>query len=118
MPTMQGMVERANVLLNRENIGKIDAGLLAAGASLSAGASGVGIAVSEREVTYLASWPEGQREALRAALHSAVSRSPRLPVTLAWAPGYDYEVRIWEAAGTKESLGAMTIFLRSPYPSS
>lgn len=116
MPAMQAMTERANVLFNRENIDKIDPQLLAPGVDLPTAARELGIAATEAEVAFLSTWPAGLQEALRATLYSALTTAPRLPVTLAWAPGYDYEMNLFQAAGTAQSIGGTTVTLRSRYP--
>jgi hypothetical protein len=110
---MQAMVERANTKFNRENIGEFNAEWLAPGVPLAQGAQQAGIAVTNAEVQYLESLPAGHQEALRASLYSAVTRG--LPVTLAWAPAFDFSVGVWEVAGTGQSMGGMTLFVRGPY---
>lgn len=115
MPFLQAMAERANELFNRENISKVDASLLAT-TSLAALASGLGIARNKIETDYLKAWPHALQAAVSAALQSAVERRPPVPVTIAWVPGYDYEVDVWESKSVKNSIGAITILMRSPYP--
>ena len=116
MPKMQALIERLNAVLSRDNIDQVDADLLAPGTSLAVAARKLVVSVSAAEARYIASWPQGQQEAVRAALYSALARNPRLPVTMSWAPGYDFEISIWEAAGTRTSIGGMTIVFRSRYP--
>lgn len=115
MPFLQAIAERANHQFSRENISNVDGGRLAA-TSLGALASGLGIARSKTETDYLDAWPPALQAAVRAVLQSAVARQPRVPVTIAWVPGYDYEVDVWESKSVKNSIGAITIVLRSPYP--
>ena len=43
-------------------------------------------------------------------VHSALDRNPRLPVTFAWAPGYDFELLISEARTYKGSFGGIILF--------
>lgn len=116
MPPYQLMLERANALFNREQIGQIDGALFDAPGSLDDLLAEVGICKTDREAEHVRGWPDGIKEALRAAVRSAVSREPRMPITFSWVPGYDYELDIWEAAATSESIGAMTILIRSRYP--
>ena len=54
------------------------------------------------------------QQAIQAALYSAVNREQRMPVMFAWIPGYDFELRIFEA---RQNGGAtsMTIIFASPY---
>ena len=115
MPFLQAMAERANERFNRENISKVDVRPLAA-PSLGALASSLGIARNKTEIDYLDAWPQALQAAVRAVLQSAVERRPPVPVTIAWVPGYDYEVDAWESKSVKNSIGAITLLLRSPYP--
>lgn len=115
MPFLQAMAERANDLFNRENISKVDVSRLAT-TSLAALASGLGIARNKTETDYLDTWPHALQAAVSAVLQSAVERRPPVPVTIAWVPGYDYEVDVWESRSVKNSIGAITILMRSPYP--
>lgn len=113
MPSMQAMVERSNLKFNRENISEFNAQWLAPGVSLAEGAQSGGIAVTDAEVQYLQALPAGHQEVIRAALYSAVMRE--LPVTLAWAPAFDFSVTVWEVATTAQSVGGMTLLVRGPY---
>jgi hypothetical protein len=115
MPFLQRMAERANDRFNRDNIDNVEADRLAT-KSLAALATGLGIARSKAETEYLETWPRSLQAAVAAVLQSAVERQPRVPVTIAWTPAYDYEVDVWESKSVKDSIGAITILLRSPYP--
>ena len=115
MPFLQAMAERANERFNRENISKVHASRLRT-TSLAALASALGIARSKIETDYLDTWPKALQAAVGAVLQSAVERRPPVPVTIAWVPGYDYEVDVWESKSVKNSIGAITVLLRSPYP--
>jgi hypothetical protein len=115
MPFFQLMAERANELFNRENISKVRlAGFKEK--SLGAVAEALGVARNKIERDYLDSWPQSIQAALVVVLQSAVERKPPVPVTIAWAPGYDFEIDVWESKSVKKSIGAITILLRSPYP--
>ncbi len=114
MPTMQAMTSRANLKFGPDSIGTIDPAALQPGTDLPTQAMNLGIAMTKDEQAYLASFPPGLLEALRAALYSAVQR--RLAVTFAWAPAYAHEMRIWDVADTTQSRGGMTVFVRSPLP--
>jgi hypothetical protein len=115
MPRLQLIAERANERFNRENISKVDVSHFAA-KSFGTLAFDLGIASNKIETDYLDSWPQALQAAVRAVVQSAVERRPRVPVTFAWAAGYDYEVDFWESKSVKDSIGAITILLRSPYP--
>src|SRR5690242_6846858 len=116
MPIMQGIIERLNVLLNRKNLEHLDADLVAPGQSLAAAARAVGAVTAAYEQAFIESWPSSLQEVIRAALYSAATRKPRIPVTFSWTPGYDFEVSVWEAPGTRRTIGGITIQVRSRYP--
>jgi hypothetical protein len=115
MPLFQAMAERANHAFNRYNIGKVDASALKAG-SFGEAAGTLGIAESGPERAFLDTFPLAIQEAVTAVLRSALQRSPRLPVTFAWAPGYEFELLISEARTVDGSLGGITVFVRTRYP--
>jgi hypothetical protein len=109
---MVEIAEAANLAFSRENIAKFNAEALAPGRTLVAAIESLGLKLTGEEVEFVSSLPAGQQEAIRAALYSAASRG--VPATLAWAPGYDNELTIWESAGAS-GAAAMTILLRTPY---
>ena len=115
MPLFQAMAERANHAFNRYNIGKIEEAALTSG-SFGEAAGKLGIAENGSERAFLETFPPAIQEALRAVLRSALQRKPRLPVTFAWAPGYDFELLISEAKTVEGSMGGITVFVRSRYP--
>lgn len=119
MSTFRRMAEQANVLFSRGNIDKFefDPAMLAPGQPASSFLRELGIVNSDPELDYLRSWPDGLKEALRATIISALSRSPRVPLMFSWAPAYDYELNVWEELGTDGDPGGITILLRSRYPS-
>lgn len=63
---------------------------------------------------YVDQMPVGLQRAISAAVQTAVDR--RLPVTFAWAPGYDWELSLWDVADTSQTRGGMTVLIRSRYP--
>jgi hypothetical protein len=90
---------------------------LAADGTLADLAKGLGLLTDELEsatdfLAVLAAWPAGQTAAVKAALASAVQR--QVPVTVAWAPAYDFEVQLWEG-GAADPYG-LTVLLRSRNP--
>ena len=117
MPTFQGIAERMNALLNREHIEGIDGSLIKLEEPLTDEAlQEMGIVVTDLELAYMRTWPDSLKMAIRAVVYSALNREPRLPVTFAWAPGYDFELTVTEARGTAQSIGGITILIRSRYP--
>lgn len=114
MPNFNAMVERANISFNRQDIGGVPKDLLAPGADFVEAARAAGIALNPADAAVLGAIPAGVTEAFRGALHSAIQRG--VPVQITWAPGYDYELSVWESKGTATTIGAMTVVLRTRYP--
>ncbi|HEY5106093.1 MAG TPA: hypothetical protein VII73_04875 [Caulobacteraceae bacterium] len=59
---------------------------------------------------YLDKLPGSFNEAIRGVIYHALSSHPPKPITLAWAPAYDFEMSVWE------SPCGITIHYRSRYP--
>ena len=66
--------------------------------------------------SYIAKLPGSFSEALRAVIHYALSTKPPTPINFSWAPGYDYELNMWQAPDTKLTRGGITVLLKSRYP--
>jgi hypothetical protein len=112
---MEAVIARGNARLSRERIGE----LRGAVSSLVEGSSDdvfarYALAAPEDLEVLRRFWPEGVRAVFRAALYSAIERQPEpIPVTVAWAPAYDYDITVSEARGTTGTT--MTILRRGPY---
>ena len=65
---------------------------------------------------YQALAPAALLEAVRSVIHHALSTSPPTPVTFAWAPGYDFELSLWQSADTRMTRGGVTVLMKSRYP--
>ena len=72
--------------------------------------------VDDRIVEFVNTFPSGVQAAILGCLAANAARDVRLPVTFAWAPGYDYSVQIWDVASTRDSTGGITILVTSRYP--
>jgi hypothetical protein len=110
------MLTSLNVRFSHDHLHEVPAELFEPGRKLSEAARDERMRVHHFEMAhYLDQLPPAIHEAIRGAVHSALQREPRSPVTFAWAPGYDYELSIWDtpAAGTP---GGVTIFLRTRFP--
>ena len=121
MPRMQTAVTALNVSFGAERIGELDPAPFAPGGdgaeSLSAALVQSGVDLDAATRRYVDGWPSAQQAALRAALHENLARDGRVPVTFAWAPGYDYELTIWDVRDTTETAGGITVLFKSRYPS-
>jgi hypothetical protein len=65
---------------------------------------------------YLDQIPGALQEAIRSTIYYALGTTPPTAITFAWAPGYDYELSIWQAPDTRTSRGGITVLIKSRYP--
>ena len=120
MPRMQTAVTALNVRFGAEQIGELDPAPFAPGdgaETLSEALVQVGVDLDAATQRYVDGWPSALQAALRATLHDNLAREGRVPVTFAWAPGYDYELSIWDVRDTAETAGGITVLFKSRYPS-
>jgi hypothetical protein len=120
MPHLQTILGHLNVAFGRDNIHtlvpKRDA--FAHGKTLGSG----GVVVNDKMalrgdwVKYLQQVPSTMQEAIRAIIHQALGTTPPTQITFAWAPGYDYELCVWQAPDTRTSRGGITVLIKSRYP--
>ena len=120
MPMMHELIHKANWFFDPERIAEFPVDVLDAlgpEASFADAVEALHLTNKARELAYINAWPRGQLRAVTSAVRSCLKRTPRMPITFAWAPAYDYEITIWESAGVTESArGEMTILFRSRYP--
>jgi hypothetical protein len=64
---------------------------------------------------YLVSMPRAMEAAMTGLLVANLQENDRRPITFAWAPGYDWELTIWDVADA-HTRGGITVLLRSRYP--
>jgi hypothetical protein len=119
MPHLQTALGTLNIAFSKENIGKLvpKRSAFAEGHELAQG-----VVVHEQMalhgewMKYLRLIPTGMQEAIRAIIFNALGTSPPTPIVFAWAPGYDYELSIWQAPDTRTSRGGITVLIKSRYP--
>jgi len=116
MPAAQVMVERLNTYFNRSNLGSLSADQFAEGTDLVALAKEVGVVRNDVEAEILGSIPAGTREMMRSLIRHNLQRDTPLAIQFLWSPGYDFELTVWEAAGTSVSPGGISIQIRTRYP--
>jgi hypothetical protein len=119
MPHLQTILGTLNTAFSRENLPKLAESREAFREGQTLGA---GIVVHPKTalhsdwVKYLHDIPGSIQEAIRSIIHHALSTSPPTQVTFAWAPGYDYELSVWQAPDTRTSRGGITVLIKSRYP--
>lgn len=121
MPRMQTAVTALNVAFGAERIGDVDRSAFAPSGDGEETLSGAfvrsGVELDAATLRYVDGWPSALQAALRATIHENLARGGRVPITFAWAPGYDYELTIWDVRDTAETAGGITVLFKSRYPS-
>jgi len=120
MPHLQTALGSLNIAFSRENINKLVARREAFAQGQTLGHGGVVIdekfALHGEWKKYLGLIPTPMQEAIRSVIYDALGTKPPTYITFAWAPGYDYELSIWQAPDTKTSRGGITVLIKSRYP--
>ena len=118
MPRMQTAVSAFNASFGPEGVRAIDPDVFAADTDVTFSESlrRAGVELEEATAAFVDGWPSGIKAAVRAVLHDNLTRDGTVPVTFAWAPGYDFEVSIWDVRDTAETAGGITILFKSRYP--
>jgi len=65
---------------------------------------------------YVSMMPRGFQESLRAIVYYALTSEPRVLLNFSWAPGYDFELTIWEMVEEAPLHSGMSIALKGRYP--
>lgn len=65
---------------------------------------------------YIELMPGGFQETLRTVIHYALERDPQVLLNFSWAPGYDFELSMWEIVEPPEHNSAIHLLLKGRYP--
>lgn len=119
MPALQTAMSKLNASFGPGEIDKFaaNAAAFAPGAKIDAGLLAPAGTVLHRALgTYLDTLPGSFHETLRGIVYYALTAKPPIPVTFAWAPGYDFELNVWQAPDAAETRGGVTVLIKSRYP--
>ena len=118
MPLMQTALGALNSTFASHNLAAVDPGLFdpGTGTSLVDGLLRAGVDLDDATQAFVKTWPTALQAAVQAAIFENLRRDGSVPMTFAWAPGYDYELSMWDVRDTNESAGGITVLLRSRYP--
>jgi len=117
MPWFEAMLTRLNKLLTQDTIGNLSADLLAGDPTLVELLRELGVFERDGEADFVSQIPPSMQESFIAILRSNLQRDARKQMLVSWAPGYDWEMTIWETTSTEATAGGITIQLKSRYPS-
>ena len=116
MPFMEGILPRLNRFLTQDAIGEFPAALLDREPTLVELLREIGVFERDGEADFVSQIPLSIQDALIAILRSNLHRHARKQMIVSWAPGYDWELTIWETESTSASRGGITMQIRSRYP--
>jgi hypothetical protein len=119
MPALQTAIGHLNHAFSRQQIRQTvkKRRAWAAGKKLAAGVvMHSKTAVHQPWLEFLDTIPVSLQEAVRSVIHHALSQTPPVHITFAWAPSYDFEVSIWDSPDTRATRGGITILIKSRYP--
>ena len=119
MPALQTVLSELNAAFSKEGVVKLAerrkefeaAGKLGAGLVVTKGTR-----LYDAWQQYAPQLPGSFHVSIRQIMNYALSTSPPTPIVWAWAPGYDYELTIWQAPDTAHTRGGITVLIKSRYP--
>jgi hypothetical protein len=110
MPLYQALLSELNERFGPDRIAGLDPATFSEGVRLSDLVS----TTVPLLATALDALPPAIHDSIRAVIRSAVLR--QLPITFAWAPGYDYRLSVWDVASSATSRGGLTVLIETRYP--
>ena len=91
-------------------------GLLEDGVSLADIADQLGLLEHGGQKAFIATVPASMQAAILAVTRENLSRVEPKQMMFTWAPGYDWELHVWESTASTVSEGGITVQVRSRYP--
>ena len=122
MPGLQTIVSELNNAFSRHNINKLvpHRDLFAPNKPL--GSAGIIVQKGSENYKlwqqYLGNIPPSIRKTIQQVIYHALDPKSPTPINWAWAPGYDYEVTLWDVPdnAVTNTPGGITILIKSSYP--
>jgi hypothetical protein len=116
MPAYETMfVQLVLALEQEENLVKLR-NLLATDRSLAEVINELELVTHPGQAAFIATTPDSIQAAIVAIVRQNLSRDTPKQMMFTWAPGYDWELRLWESTSSVISQGGITVQVRSRYP--
>ena len=120
MPALESVMSDLNVAFSRERIrdlAKRAADFAPGSDPIKAGhLTEEGTVLHRALEGYIGVLPGAFHVTVRSLMHYALTSDPPIPVTFAWAPGYDFELTVWHVPDAPPTRGGITILVKSRYP--
>src|SRR5579859_5779562 len=116
MPWFEAMLPRLNRQLTYDTIGNLSADLLAGDPTFVELLRELEVFERDGEADFVSQMPQSMQAAFIAILRSNLERDVRKQMLVSWAPGYDWELTVWETTSTATTAGGITIQVKSRYP--
>lgn len=117
MPAYETMFGELLFQLRNESVRQEIGELIAGGRSLAEIVASLELAPSPGQLDFIASTPRSLQAAILAVVKDNLDRGDEAKqMMFTWAPGYDWELRLWESTSSVVSDGGITVQVRSRYP--
>ena len=116
MPAYETMFIELILALEQEEVRDQLRELLAGGASLVEIIEALELVHHTGQSQFIASTPASLQAAMLAVVSENLSRDEPKQMMFTWAPGYDWELNLWESTASVVSSGGITVQVRSRYP--
>ncbi len=91
-------------------------GMLADDVSLADIAEQLGLVHHSGQKAFIGQLPASMQAAILAVARENLARDEPKQMMFTWAPGYDWELHMWESTASIVSDGGITVQVRSRYP--
>ena len=117
MPFAEKMFPRLNRRLTYDTVHELPPEPFERDEGLSGALRDLGVIERDAEAAFVDQMPLSMQAAALAIVRTNLKRDRPKQMIVSWAPGYDWEMRVWETGSTGESEGGITIQVFSRYPS-
>lgn len=116
MPAFETMFNELVVRLREPDTRDAIRQLLSDRTSLADIADQLGLVTHSGQKRFIDSAPASIQAAILAIAEDNLARDQPKQMMFTWAPGYDWELRVWESTSSTVSEGGITVQVRSRYP--
>ncbi|MDE2361195.1 MAG: hypothetical protein KGM42_00845 [Hyphomicrobiales bacterium] len=122
MPGLQTIVNEMNVIFGARNVRELSKRRELFALDKPLGSAGVVVGKEDVQYNlwqkYLAGLPPAIQKTIQAVVYLALDPAAPRTINWSWAPGYDYEITVWDVPDNSvtNTPGGITLLIKSPYP--